>query len=497
MMWEKGQKCRISGWEFLSAGLFALLTAMQSPLHPFSRAFPGTDSSVYLYAAKRMTEGQTLYVDFFEHKGPLLYWLNYLPVKLGNGNPGALWLLELLLLFLDGMLVCRIAGIFVKERWMRALTAAIVLYPLGFYFEGGNFTEEYALPMLLAGMYIFLNFMAGDRRELPVRKIFLAGVLCALVILLRINMIVLFGTYSLVLVCFFIKEKRGADLSRSIAAFAGGVLTGLAPAGIFLWVKGMLPGFWDAYVTYNMQYSVGSNGIGDILRAVYVFWTREPLLPLSLLVLTGMLFRAWKDKEECQVWICLAGLLTLAVSLYGTAMSGRTYGHYAMLLLPCFVVPAAVLVKITQEHLKNGWITALLCGLALFTAAPKNAAGFGINILDTFRENEEQKEIAAYMEEHSKPEDHVIVLGNYCYYYLESGRKSESRFFYQNPTLDVREEYREEFFKDLTENPPVLMIAPEGDLPFEDAYLEELVQKGIYQKEENDTFTAYLLNTER
>jgi len=483
-------------WELVFSGMAALVIALQSPLHPFASALPATDSAVYIYTAQQMAAGKTLYLDLFEHKGPLLYLLNFLPLRLSAGNTGAIWLLELLLMFLNALLIIRIAGLFTDKTAVKVLAMAAALYPLGFYFEGGNFTEEYALPFLLGALYIFLEYMTGKKESLPVKKICLAGFFCGMVILLRINMIVEFGAYCFILVLFFMKHGRWKEIGQSILAFAGGLAASLIPAAAVLAVTGVFRQFWEAYFVYNMDYSVGSNGLIDILRAVYVFWTREPMLPVSLVVLTGMLIDAVRNRDEDSCWIGLASLVTLGGSLYAVAMSGRTYGHYAMILLPGFIVPSVMILETVYKKMNNTMAVAVLCTLALVSGAPKNAAGFMMNIMGTMRADAGQQEIISYITEHSEEEDDVLILGNYCMYYLGAERSTDSRFFYQNPTLDVRDDYREQFEQELAEEPPVLIVEPEGDLPFESEYIEKLAEQGLYDREDKGSFVAYKRNVE-
>ena len=51
---------------------------MMSPLNPFvSNAVPGQDSSVFIYVGNILKRGLMPYKDTFDHKGPLLYLLEY------------------------------------------------------------------------------------------------------------------------------------------------------------------------------------------------------------------------------------------------------------------------------------------------------------------------------------------------------------------------------------------------------------------------------------
>ena len=54
---------------------FAVSTLFR--LFPGNNRFPTEDSSVFLYIGERMTEGGIPYRDFFDHKGPMLYFVEF------------------------------------------------------------------------------------------------------------------------------------------------------------------------------------------------------------------------------------------------------------------------------------------------------------------------------------------------------------------------------------------------------------------------------------
>jgi len=64
-----------------------IFVLLQSPLAPFAKSINGVDSSVFIYSAKHILDGQLIYKDIVDHKGPFLYFSYYLPLpthKKGN-----------------------------------------------------------------------------------------------------------------------------------------------------------------------------------------------------------------------------------------------------------------------------------------------------------------------------------------------------------------------------------------------------------------------------
>ena len=58
--------------------ILAFIFLTKSPLHIWIRSDSDTDSSIFLTVAMMMDRGYMPYRDTFDHKGPLLYLINYL-----------------------------------------------------------------------------------------------------------------------------------------------------------------------------------------------------------------------------------------------------------------------------------------------------------------------------------------------------------------------------------------------------------------------------------
>ena len=64
--------------------------------YPWTSLPTRTDSSVFLYIGKQMHAGKVPYVDLFDHKGPLLYLIQYLGFSIWKDSvAGGVWILEL------------------------------------------------------------------------------------------------------------------------------------------------------------------------------------------------------------------------------------------------------------------------------------------------------------------------------------------------------------------------------------------------------------------
>jgi hypothetical protein len=128
-------------------GLFfiALFVCMISPLNPFSGDSPETDSSIFLTGARLFLQSKIPYVDFYDHKPPLIFLIDALGLFIG-GFVGV-WLLELISMSVSVFFAYRIARFFAGK--LASLLGTIFSFViLTFFFAESNMTEEYVLPFI-------------------------------------------------------------------------------------------------------------------------------------------------------------------------------------------------------------------------------------------------------------------------------------------------------------------------------------------------------------
>ena len=135
--------------ELLTFAVCSVLTALAAS--SFFRLFPGNalppaeDSSVFLYIGKRMLEGKLPYRDLFDHKGPILYFIECLGLRLSHGKTDGVWMLEVLNLLWTSALMFRLGLLAANNRSSCYLAVMMTVIVCGWkVWQGGNFTEEYA-----------------------------------------------------------------------------------------------------------------------------------------------------------------------------------------------------------------------------------------------------------------------------------------------------------------------------------------------------------------
>ena len=123
---------------------FSFIICMQSPINPFSvHGTSWVDSSVFKYIGGRMAKGDVPYRDMFDHKGPIIYFLNLIGYYIAPNR--GIWVIEFIFMFFSLLGAYKIARMFCNAG--QSLFIVMIAMSLIFsYLEGGNLVEEYAIP---------------------------------------------------------------------------------------------------------------------------------------------------------------------------------------------------------------------------------------------------------------------------------------------------------------------------------------------------------------
>ena len=255
--------------ELLTFAVCSVLTALTAS--SFFRLFPGNalppaeDSSVFLYIGKRMLEGKLPYRDLFDHKGPILYFIEYLGLRLSHGKTDGVWILEVLNLLWTSALMFRLGLLAANNRSSCYLAVMMTVIVCGWkVWQGGNFTEEYALPWITMTALVFFRFFQTGSYRL--RDIFMVGFSFAVVFLLRANMIAVWAAYLPLVLVFFLREKQYSNLGKCAALFVLGISVVFLPVLVWAEKSGVLPELWEDYILFNFcRRSMAGHGCSALM----------------------------------------------------------------------------------------------------------------------------------------------------------------------------------------------------------------------------------------
>ena len=295
----------------------------------------GRDNGFFLYAGSQVLKGNTPYIDFWDSKGPGVFYVNALGLFIGKGTRWGVWFLEFLFLFISSILFYLSS----QKKWghSAALIANIAwLFGMSRVFEGGNFTEEYSLlfSFCLLAYFIFVN---GK----PVNKLLiLLGLVVAVNFLFRANNI---GVPASILISLLIPLIFSAQYQK---VFRSLVVAGIVASGVILIVclyffsKGAFMELLEGAFFYNFFYSKAQNTyrillIENINRIGWPAW-------LAVCGYLSLLYEIFQKRSKIFFSpIRLFLLLNFPMEVILSSLSGRNYNHYLISWMPAIAILSA------------------------------------------------------------------------------------------------------------------------------------------------------------
>lgn len=486
----------ISGY---AESIFAVLVSMalsftfllNSPLHPWVGGDSGTDSSVFKTVTMMMEKGYMPYRDSFDHKGPLIYLINWLGDQIAAYR--GVWCIEFIFMTVTLFVMYKTARLLCGK--VASIVAALTAFsPMFLYFYGGNFVEEYAMAFIAISQFIFLDYFKNDK--VSGGRVFLCGLCLGCTLLLRPNMIALWIVMCMAVLIRTMAEKSWKKLGGFVLWFCLGMVSIILPIMIWLAVRDSLRPFWDAYIVFNQRYSSAA-GRGEKLFGgqwrTFFFFSNTRVCVLSLLSLL------WLGRNKNRLWSA-ASLLCILLTLGFICISGEDYIHYGMILVPVLVYPLALLLA-RIESLGTTDTAKLLFGIVCvwllssvvmpdwLTMTGKIPAAYLTR--DQSRREEVVEVVAFLVDQHTTEDEKISVYGNWDIIYLASRREHATKYSYQTTVGQIMPELKEEYMTQLQEElPPVIVVEEEHYDENITAFLNRNEYRLLWQGEMGNPDTA-------
>lgn len=443
--------------------LASLVLAILLPYSPAQRPVPSRDSGVFSYVGWRITQGELPYRDVWDHKAPVIFYLNALGLLLTPGSSWGIWLVEFAALWLAAAL-----AYFLLKGLFDSLTAAVLSFTWlcsGFYMlAGGNLTTEYALPMQFAALWLFYRAENAPRYGW---RGFALGAVAALLFFTRQNAIAIPAAIGVYLLVSRLSSINLRQLWREAwPILLGGLLVTACIVGFFA-VQGALRDFWDQVFLYNFIY-VDERENSQRFAALFSAMNNLSNLGLAQVAALGwvaglalLLFKRERipAARRSALWVTI---LALPLELYLASLGGRPRAPYFLSLLPVFAVCGGILLHLAfgallreLPRLVTAGLTVILLGV-LWLAFHNDYNNISAGLVDFA-----PRELVTYIQQNTTPDDTVLMWGAETAYNFAARRRSPTRFVYQYPLY--RSDYANkdnvtEFLTDLEQHPPRLVI---------------------------------------
>ena len=300
----------------------------------------GTDSAFFIIVGQGMGKGLLPYRDFFDMKGPYLFFLEFIGQKICVGRTGA-FIIQCINLSVCLYIVSKMSDLFTRTFiWLHRILCLLPVFLIAAVtFEGGNLTEEFCLPTILLSVYFCLKYFkdSEDTKNYkhPIWFSLYNGFAVGYICFIRITNAATIGAVLLTYFIFLLAKKEIRNALINLLMTAAGFIAACGIPCIFFAAKNMLGEMLSQVFVFGVTYS-SEISMGE--KFVNVFTTFKLfLLLLTVPVIACFIYREkWYMK---MLSISSTLLLLLAVTM------GNAYMHYFTLLIPHVVMGMAIAYK--------------------------------------------------------------------------------------------------------------------------------------------------------
>jgi hypothetical protein len=163
-------------------------------------------------------------------------------------------------------------------------------------------------------------------------------------------------------------------------------------------------------------------------------------------------------------------------------ISGIKRDHYGMILVPVIAYPFSMLFYDIEKN-KNTILKTILVLWAVFVFILPDSIGLMKNIYSVLKEDgyvdANVKIICGIIDEKVKKDEPITVYGNWNIIYVLSNREHATRYSYQFPIAGVNPEILDEYFEELSIDPPGCIVVQAGRY---DERIRDFLKKYDYNK---------------
>jgi len=439
------------------------------PSNPNNMTLPSRDSGVFLYVGWRFLSGAIPYRDVWDHKPPLIYFVDAFGLTLTPHSLWGVWFLRIIFILFTLLMVYKLLH---REFGIYSALAGTIILISGLLtiLEKGNVTEEYALVFQALGFWLFIN---AWKKDFPIRSSFWIGLLGGLAFNFKQTTIGIWLTYGFFLLVIRLIQRK-TPFKDLLALLMGGFVPSVVLV-IYLATQHALTDFWEQAFLYNFVYIGKHEGIRRLIPVFlkgFLYLQNGWVLYLSVLGWLMGLGYVWvKRKAFAEIHpLILVALINLPIEIILITISGRSILHYYLTPLPVMAILAGTLVYTVPflvgkiPHMDSQKIQRWGPGivLAIILLGQFGQVQYYPQYVSILSDND-YAPVIDYVSKNTNEGDQILLIGAESVVNFLARREAPTRYVYQYPlALLGRRPMFEEYFNQILANKPTLIIDTRG-----------------------------------
>ena len=250
----------------------------------FSRAtsflylFEGADPSIFKQMGRAVLKGKILYIDYFDNKGCLLYFIHAFGLWLGGDF--VIMMMQVISLTVTLFIWDKMLALYRTPK-ERVICICIALVLLLCFYGAGDQTQEWCLPFISYPLLVY--FCAyKSKSEISLMQMFYIGLCFGIITFIQINNACAFLGFLVYLWIQYLIRKNFRKFIQSATCFVVGWIIIALPCVLYFYFKAGWHGVYEmVYASFlsNLEY------IGIQQRAKWFHWLPYTMFLLSLVTL--------------------------------------------------------------------------------------------------------------------------------------------------------------------------------------------------------------------
>lgn len=412
-------------WAFLSSPflLFSVVVGFRRPI--------SDDESIFIYGAQQISRGDFFLVDFWDHKGPLLYWLNLVSINIPLPNFLGVAVLQGLITSLAlyfALSRLQIAGISRRTAVLLSVAANITLMSV---ILNLNTTEGWSIPFqLLCYTILLVQLLNPQGIETSPRSV----VLCAVVLGISLSILVLIrinngmGVFvATIFVLWSLRKFRRLFLVAWTFTLASVLTVTLTLYSL----SGNLQLLFERYFVYNSDYSSGMSFSRRLFGFNYLVFNyiKSPIFVLVVVLLILVFSLKYLRSNK----LVLLGLI-VAIDFFAQSLSGRGNRQYIPATIAILLIVSVYLFHLLEQNTQ-----ALSSAVAFSIFVAYSISGLNLENLESSWHSGYKSQISdsQFVERVSRETKSIYYYGPSPQALVRNYIKNYSQFIYIAPTLSV------------------------------------------------------------
>jgi hypothetical protein len=313
----------------------------------------GTDSDMFISMGKMLLDGKVPYIDFFDHKGPVIFFIEAFGQIFFEYETGAFFL-QVINLFLVLVFIDKTSRILISQP----KSYLVILLFLTFFvktIQEGNCTEEYSLISLFITLYVTFRYYFATNKMAAINGLVI-GLCFSCLFWMRLN-----NAGGIVACCIFIfitclLSKDYKSIKNLVLYFIlGMVLFSIPILAYFIYHGALYEMIYGTFI-HNIRYA-GATGQMFTTGSN----TSMNIMPVFALVLGSILY--YLKKKDAKIFILTVLLLIFNVLF---ANMGYLYLHYFVLISFSLVVGCILILYSIKFEIKPYIVYILIACCAIF-----------------------------------------------------------------------------------------------------------------------------------